>query len=109
MIKKGMKDELGGKIMTEFVTLRAKMYASRKMEGNAARVQFAEDFTPHDYKTCLFDDETVYREQMLFENKKHEVYKVNKHKKARNREDEKRLVQADGITTLARGHVASLA
>ena len=46
---------------------------------------------------------------MLFGNKKHEVYKVIKHKKALNREDEKRLVQADEITTLARGHVASLA
>ena len=43
---------------------------------------------------------------MLFENKKHETYTVNKHKIVLNRDDDKRLVQADGITTLARGHVA---
>ena len=30
-----------------------------------------------DYKTCLFDDKTICRGQMLFENKKHEVYTVN--------------------------------
>ena len=46
---------------------------------------------------------------MLFENKRHEVYTVNKHKIALNRDDDKRLVQADGITTLARGYVALLA
>ena len=43
---------------------------------------------------------------MLFENKKHKVYTVNKHKIALNRDDDKRLVLADGITTVARGHVA---
>ena len=47
----------------------------------------AEGLMFDDYKTCLFDGETVYREQMLFENKKHEVYTVNKHKIALNRDD----------------------
>ena len=46
------------------------------------------------------------REQILFENKKHEFYTVNKHKIALNRDNKKRVVQANRITTLARGHVA---
>ena len=108
-----MKDELGGKIMTEFVALRAKMYAYRKIDKKVEEKRYkgtkkcvvAEGLTFDDYKTCLFDGETIYREQMLFENKKHEVYTVNKHKIALNRDDDKRLVQVDGITTLARGHV----
>ena len=65
----------------------------------------SEGLTFDDYKTCLFDGETIYREQMLFENKKHEAYTVNKHKIALNRDDDKRIVQADGITTLARVYV----
>ena len=40
---------------------------------------------------------------MLFEN---EVNSVNKYKIALNKDDDKRLVQADGITTLGRGYVA---
>ena len=43
---------------------------------------------------------------MLFENKKHEVYTVHKRKIALNRDDDKRVVQTDGITTLPRGYVA---
>ena len=54
-----------------------------------------------DYKNCLFDSKTVYREQMLFENKKDEVYVVNKYKITLNRDNDKRLVWADGITTLS--------
>ena len=43
---------------------------------------------------------------MLVENKRHEIYTVNKNKIALNRDDDKRTVQADRITTLARGHVS---
>ena len=39
----------------------------------------------------------------------YEVYTVNKHKIALNRDNDKRLVQADGITTLARGYVTASA
>ena len=57
-------------------------------------------------RPCLFDDKTIDRGQMLFENKKHEVYTVNKYKTALNKvDDDKRLLQADGITALAREHV----
>ena len=107
-----MKDELGGKIMTEFVALRVKMYAYRKIDKEVEEKRckgtkkcvVSEGLTFDDYKTCLFDDETIHREQMLFENKKREVYTVNKHKIALNRDDDKRTVQADG-----RGYVALLA
>ena len=43
---------------------------------------------------------------MLFENKKYEVCTVNKHKIALKRDDNKRLVHANGVTTLARRYVA---
>ena len=118
-----MKDEPGGKIMTEFVALRAKMYVHRKIDHQATlhddfvacdekhckgtkKCVVSEGLTFDDYKTCLFDGKTMYRGQMLFENEKHEVCTVNKYKIALHRDDDKRIVQADGITSLARGYVA---
>ena len=109
-----VRDELGGKIMTEFVALKAKMYAYRKIDKEVEEKRskgtkkcvVTEGLTFDDYKICLFDGEKIYREQILFENKKHDMYTVNKHKIALNRDDDKRVVQTDGITTLARGHVA---
>ena len=47
----------------------------------------SEGLTFDDCKACLFDGETIYRKQMFFENKKHEVYTVNKYKIALNRDD----------------------
>ena len=110
----GLMNELGGKIITEFVVLRAKMYAYRKIDKEVEEKRckgtkkwvISEGLKFDDYNTCLFDGKTIYREQMLFENKKHEMYTVNKHKIALNRDNDKRIVQADGITTLAREYVA---
>ena len=61
-----MKDELGGKIMTEFVALRAKMCAYRKidkkMEENRCKgtkkCVVAEGYTFDDFKACLFNGKT---------------------------------------------------
>ena len=80
-----MKDELGGKVMTEFVALRAKMYAYRKLDEEKPECKrckgtkkcvVKEALTFEDYKTCLFEGKTLYREQVLFEHKKHDVYTV---------------------------------
>ena len=109
--------------MTEFVVLRAKMYAYRRIDRLAAQHEHfvacdekrckgtkkcvvSEGLTFDDYKTCLFDGKTIYRGKMLFENKKHERYTVNKYKIALNRDNDKRIVQTDGIITVARGYVA---
>ena len=102
-----MKDDLGGKIMTEFVALIAKMYVYRKIDKKVEEKHCKG--TKKCVLACLFDVETIYREQMLFENKKHQVYKVNKQNIALDRDDDKSLVQVDGIATLARGYVALLA
>ena len=65
-----MKDELGGKIITEFVALRAKMYPYRKIDKEVEEKRckgtkkcVSEGLTFDDYKTCLFDGKTIYREQ----------------------------------------------
>ena len=66
-----MKDELKGKIMTEFVALRAKMYAYRMLNKDkpedkkckgTKKCVVAESLTFEDYKKCLFEGNTVYRE-----------------------------------------------
>ena len=64
-----VKDDLGGKIMTEFAALRAKMYVYRKIDKKVEekhckgtkKCVLAEDLTFKDYNTCLFDVATVYR------------------------------------------------
>ena len=91
-----MKDELGSKIMTEFVALRPKLYAYRKLDGKEHKkckaikkcvVKKKLDFD--DYKKCLFDSKSksIYRSQLMFRNRKHEVHTVEVNKVAINRDD----------------------
>ena len=104
-----MKDELGGEIMTEFVTLRSKMYAyktgtaeSKKCKGiKKCVVRKTTSF--EDYKNCLLSGETSYRSQLMFRSSKHEVRTLEVNKLALSRDDDKRIT-ANGINSLARGH-----
>ena len=65
-----------------------------------------ESLTFDDYKASLFEGETRYRENSLFENKKHEVCPLNKRNIALKEDDNKRRVEEDGVTTLSRSHLA---
>ena len=92
-----MKDELRGKIMTEFVALRPKLYSYKVLDGseNKKCKGIKKTLTFEDYKTCLFNDSTEYRSQLMFRSAKHEVHTIEVNKVALNR---------DGISTFARGH-----
>ena len=106
-----MKDELGGKIMTEFVALRPKLYSYKKLDGSEdkkckgiKRCVVKKTLTFEDYKTCLFSDSTEYRSQLMFRSAKHEVHTIKVNKVTLNRDDGKRISRKDGISTFARGH-----
>ena len=107
-----MKDELGGAIMTEFVTLRPKLYSFRKLDGGEdkkckgiKKCIVKKTLTFEDYKNCLLGDSgDAYRSQIMFRSTKHEVHIIEVNKVALNRDDNKQISKKDGISTLARRH-----
>ena len=72
-----MKDELGGEIMEEFITLRPKMYAykignveAKKCKGIKKCVVKKRTIF-ESYKNCLFSGDISYRFQLMFRSSKH--------------------------------------
>ena len=59
-----------------------------------------------DNKHCLFSGtgENVYKKQLMFQNRLHEVHTVEVNKVALNRGSQKRIVQSNGVSMLAYGH-----
>ena len=107
-----MKDELGGGIMSEFVTLRPKMYAykvgnseSKKCKG-IKKCVVKKTISFEDYKDCLFGGGPSYRSQLMFRSMKHEVGTLEVNKLALSRDDNKRII-VDGVRSLARGHYST--
>ena len=106
-----MKDELGGKIMTDFVALRPKLFSYKKLDGSEdqkckgiKKCDVKKTLTFEDYETCLFSDSTEHRSQLMFRSAKHEVHTIEVNKASLNRDDDKRISRKDGISTYARGH-----
>ena len=59
--------------------------------------------THEDYKNCLFTKEKHFRMNVL-RSHKHDIYTEEINKIALSAGDDKRIVQDDGIHTLANGH-----
>ena len=104
-----MKDELGGGIMTEFVTLRPKMYAYKTGESESKNCKgikkciIKKMISFEDYKNCLFSGETSYRSQLMFRSSKHEVITLEVNKLTLSRDYDKRIT-INEVSSLARDH-----
>ena len=106
-----MKDELGGNIIMEFVTLRSKTYSfltddgkeDKKAKGTKKCI-IKKMIKFNDYKKCLLDDEVILRPQQRFTSKKHDVYTENINKIALSNNDDKRLVSSNKISSYPYGY-----
>ena len=105
------KDEAAGKIIKEFVGLRAKLYSfimddgveNKKCKG--VKKQVVESSISHeDYKTCLTTGKEQLRKQNILRSYDHDVYTEEVNKIALSAQDDKRYILSDGVHTLAWGH-----
>ena len=111
-----MKYELGGKIITEFVTLSPKTYPyltdddkeDKKAKGTK-RCVIKKMIKFNDYKKCLLYDEVILKSQQRFISKKHDVYTENINKIALSNNDDKRIVSSDKITSYPYGYRGKIA
>ena len=105
------KDEVAGKIIKEFVGLRAKLYSfkmddeteNKRCKGVKKQV-VKETITHEDYKTCLTTGKEILRKQNILRSYNHEVYTEEVNKVALSATDDKRYILSDGKDTLAWGH-----
>ena len=106
-----MKDELGGEIITEFVTLKPKTYSfltddgkeDKKAKGTKKCV-IKKMIKPNDYKKCLLNDEVILKSQQRFICKKHDFYTENINKIALSNNDDKRVVSSNKISSYPYGY-----
>ena len=81
-----MKDELNGKIIEEFVGLRAKTYSlkikkeeMKKAKGVKKNV-VKKDFNHQDYVDCLFEERKFMHTMQTIRSFKHQLYTINLNK-----------------------------
>ena len=104
------KDELGGKTMTEFCALRAKVYAYKldddtehKKAKKTKKCIIKRELMFENYKDSLFNDKIILKSQQRFRSDHHRVYTEEVNKIALSSNDDKRLQTYDKVTTYPYG------
>ena len=105
------KDETAGKIIKEFIGLRAKLYSYKMDEGKenkrckGIKKDVVERSIRHeDYKKCLETGKEILRKQNIIRSYNHEVYTEEVNKIALSAADDKRYLLKDSHDTLAWWH-----
>lgn len=106
-----MKDEVNGKIIKEFVGLRAKMYSIKidqedkeikKVKG--VKFSCVKKLSVDDFRLCLLNKKKYEDKMYVFRSKCHEIYTQHMKKLVLSNLDDKRFVKENGIETYAWGH-----
>ena len=105
------KDDAGGKHIVGFVRLRAKQYSYKMHAGSEDKkckgvtknvtkrnIQF------DDYRECMFSRKEQHRKMNIIRRHCHEIYTEEINKIVLSSDDDKRVIMADEIHTLAYGH-----
>ena len=105
------KDEAAGKIIKEFVGLRAKLYSYKMEQGKEnkrckgiKKAVVEKSITHEDYKKCLETGKEQLRRQNIIRSYEHEIYTEEINKVALSATDDKRYLLKDSYDTLAWGH-----
>ena len=105
------KDEAAGKIIKEFVGLRAKLYSYKMDEGKEnkrckgiKKAVVEKSITHENYKTCLETGKEQLRRQNIIRSYEHVLYTEEVNKVALSASDDKRYLLKDSFDTLAWGH-----
>ena len=107
-----MKDECGGKILTEWVALRPKLYSFLTENGEKQKAKGLtksmknKSLRHENFLKCLRTGESQSRKQCLFRSRDHRIFTENMVKVALSCDDDKRIVLGNGIDTLSLGHAA---
>ena len=107
-----MKDEAGGKIITEFVGLRAKLYSYKVYEDpseykkcKGIKKKVVKRCIKHeDYKKCLNTGEEQSASMNLIRSHDHNLYSEEVNKISLSANDDKRALLKGTHDTLAHGH-----
>ena len=105
------KDEAGGKIIDEFVGLRAKLYSYKMLEEEESKkckgvkkLVVKNSITHEDYKNCLFTGTEQLRKMNVIRSHKHDIYTEEVNKVALSSSDDRRHILEGQTTTFALGN-----
>ena len=106
-----MKNELGGKIIAEFVAFRPKTYSylmgdgwSYKKAKGTKKCVIKRKLKFNDYKDCLLNNEIVLKSQQRFKSERHDAYIEETNKIALSSNNDKRMQTFDRITSFPYGY-----
>ena len=100
------KDEAGGKIVDDFVGLRAELFEgeeSKKCKG-VKKLVVKNSITHEDYKNCLFTGKEQLRKMNVIRSHKHDIYTEEVNKIALSPNDDKRYIVERQTATFALGN-----